>query len=97
MDDINVRVEYEPKQIRHMAIQCPYCERWFAMGDALAHGAKYVGYDDEIEFTNYHCPVCDRDFNRDFGRKFHVTECSYPDVYNGIMHKHVMWTEEEEQ
>ena len=29
MDKINVRVEYECNPIRHLALQCPYCNNWF--------------------------------------------------------------------
>ena len=26
---MNVRVEYESTPIRHIAVQCPYCSKWF--------------------------------------------------------------------
>ena len=27
--NFNVRVEYEPLPIRHIAVQCPNCKKWF--------------------------------------------------------------------
>lgn len=27
--NFNVRVEYEPLPIRHIAVQCPECKNWF--------------------------------------------------------------------
>ena len=59
---MNVRVEYDPRPIRHIAVQCDKCGNWFDGRDispsSLAceyhiYGAKFV------------CPLCDYTFGAD--------------------------------
>lgn len=57
---INFRVEYEPTPIRHIAVQCPFCDEWFRARDI---SNKSLDYDYEIEFAEYHCPICDKYFS----------------------------------
>ena len=28
-NNLNIRIVYEPTTIRHIAVQCPFCEKWF--------------------------------------------------------------------
>lgn len=61
---MNVRVEYEPTPIRHIAVQCSYCGKWFSGWDVV--DSKDPLYDlrdsDDIAFAEFTCPVCGKGF-----------------------------------
>ena len=83
--NFNVRVEYEPLPIRHIAVQCPECKNWF-------HGMDMTDdelcYSYQIDMASYCCPVCHTTFGRSDWNNFkgkdkpNIEEVSYPDVYN---------------
>lgn len=91
---INMRVEFDPTPVRHVAVQCPYCQKWFYGHDIT---------DDEIQFeyqldmAKYHCPICDKDFGYRAERSsiygnyarpsLNIQEVSYPEVYQDCLEK----------
>lgn len=60
---MNVRVVYEPTPIRHIAVQCPHCEKWFNGWD-IVEGKPFreLGHSDDIKWAAFKCPVCDNEF-----------------------------------
>ena len=71
MEKIKVAVEFDPTPIRHMAIQCPRCERWF---DKYNITIVRVDYKHDIDsHAKCECPVCNHEF--DLGN----VEFEYPD------------------
>ena len=60
---MQVRVEFDPAPIRHIAVQCPECEKWFHGWD-IVNGKQFDdlrwGY--EISWATFTCPVCGAEF-----------------------------------
>ena len=93
--DINFRVEYDPAPIRHVAVQCPYCNKWFSGYDILAE-SKLLRFESDLEFANFICPICDREFsgyNPDSGFEIiKIQECdNHMEVYKDCLKKKVKW------
>lgn len=59
---MNVRVEYEVAPIRHIAVQCPKCEKWFRGRDITKDN---LSYDCNIYLAQFECPVCGKIFGGD--------------------------------
>ena len=95
---INFRVEYDPSPIRHIAVQCPFCNKWFR-GRDIAN--KRLDYDYEVGLAEYHCPICDKYFSNgvcdSYGRYIErcstsIEECgSAEEVYKGCLTKKEVW------
>ena len=89
---MKIRVEYEATPIRHIAAQCPKCERWF---DARDITSDKLNYDYEIRFAQFVCPVCGKVFGGDEFRDFEnvqIEECaSSTDVYKNCLRKREVW------
>lgn len=98
---VNVRVEYEPALIRHIAIQCPYCKKWFQGNDITE---SQLSYDYQLNFAEFHCPVCNNSFGyhavkkTQYGRSLGqerdellIEETDYPNVYEDCMTKKEEW------
>lgn len=93
---MKVRVEYEAAPIRHVAVQCPKCKRWF-YGRDIVKGSKFRGlmYEADIMFSEFHCPIC----NNDFGyinaytkdRVYIEKVSSAEECYNGCLEKKEVW------
>ena len=93
--NFNVRVEYECTPIRHIAVQCPKCKKWFH-GMDITHDDLRYSY--QIDMASYLCPVCDTKFGYDNKRnpfsekdKPYIEEVSYPEVYDGCLTQKVIW------
>ena len=56
---MKVRVEYEATPIRHIAVQCPKCEKWFDGRDITHDG---LGYEYQIRYAQFECPICGKIF-----------------------------------
>lgn len=83
---MKVRVEFDPTPIRHIAIQCPKCERWFYGRDVTTDD---LYFDYQIEFAHCTCPICNRIFS---GRIVEIEEVgSAGECYNGCLGKKVVW------
>ena len=92
MVKMNVRVEYEATPIRHIAVQCPNCGRWF---DGREITEDRLSFDHDIRKAAVVCPVCDRIFggfeHQDFG-DVKITECgSSEEVYKGCLKRREVW------
>lgn len=92
--NFNVRVEYEPIPIRHIAVQCPECKNWFH-GMNITDDDLFYSY--QIDMASYCCPVCHTTFGRSDWNNFkgkdkpNIEEVSYPDVYEGCLKQKVIW------
>lgn len=90
---MNVRVEYESTPIRHIAVQCPHCNKWFDGRDILnGDWMLDLRYDYHINLATFACPVCGVEFgglrNTD---KVNIEETSYPEVYEGCLRRKEIW------
>lgn len=63
MENINVRVEYENTPIRHIAVQCPSCKKWFR-GKEIS--GSFLHYDSQIKDAGFFCPICNKDFGNGY-------------------------------
>ena len=61
---MNVKVEFEPTPIRHIAVQCPHCNKWFCGWDIVnsTDPFKDLRDDTDISFATFTCPVCNTEF-----------------------------------
>ena len=90
---MNIRVEYDPTPIRHIAVQCPCCDKWFYGEDIVDGGFDYLKYDYQIYFATFTCPVCGKEFGgNQNATKVHIEESSYPEVYDGCLTRKEIWT-----
>lgn len=78
---INMRIEYDPAPIRHIAVQRPKCNNWF-------HGRQITSdrldYEYQLDRAVFTCPVCHDDFGFG-GRRFvpvvNAAEVGFPEIY----------------
>lgn len=90
----NVRVEYESTPIRHIAVQCPKCEKWFRGWDIVKGERPFnaLKYDHDINFAEFKCPVCENEFGGfDRDDKANIKEVDYPAVYEECLEKKETW------
>lgn len=88
---LNVRIEYEPTTIRHIAVQCPKCGKWFK-GKDLTKDRLY--YEHDINYAQFECPSCGNNFTayREFmSMEVSVEEVDYPNVYKDCLQKKEVW------
>lgn len=93
MSEVKVRVDYDPTPIRHIAVQCPYCGKWFDGREIIA-GNWDVSYEYHLHHVSFECPLCGQYFGTEEGDEIDVEEVSYPDVYKGVLRKKVTVTYE---
>ena len=86
MEKIKVAVEFDPTPIRHMAIQCPKCHRWFNRHDIANDD---IDFDSDIDSSaKCECPACNHEF--DLGNvEFEYPD--FPDFYDKCAKKKVVW------
>ena len=89
---MNVRIMYDPSPIRHIAVQCPSCDRWFNGQDI---SDRELEYDYELYQTQFTCPICGKVFGSDAFSghcNVKVEECdNHNDVYKDIYQKVEKW------
>lgn len=86
---MKVRVEFDPTPIRHIAIQCPKCERWFYGWDVTTDN---LCYEYEIKYAHCTCPVCGNTFSWYDEDEVEVeTVDSAEACYDGCLEKKVVW------
>lgn len=89
---MKVRVVYDPTPIRHIAVQCPQCEKWFCGGD-ITHDK--LRHDYEIRFAQFECPVCGKIFGADECRGYsnlNIEEVdSAEECYKGCLKRKEVW------
>lgn len=99
MGKIKVRVEYESRPIRHLAVQCPACEKWF-VGNDISNGE--IRYEHDLKFAWFECPLCGKEFGyvHNSGYAYDdqidtINEVKYTgDIYKDCLTKHVVWRSE---
>ena len=57
---MNVKVVYEATTIRHIAVECPKCKKWFRGSDITDCEIRYEA---DISYAYFKCPVCGENFN----------------------------------
>lgn len=89
---MKIRVEYEPRQIRHIAVQCPSCNNWF-------HGygitEDLLRYEVDVHFAQFKCPVCFHIFganaHSNYNSNMIIEEVGYPEIYKDCLQKKEVW------
>jgi phage FluMu protein Com len=84
---VNVKVEFEPTPIRHLAIQCPKCKNWFKNGDIAD---VWIYNEPELYYTEFHCPKCENTFTIDRGDS-NVEEAEFPEFYKNCLQRKETW------
>lgn len=90
---MNVRVEYELTPIRHIAVQCPHCNKWFN-GRDIFNGDWFedLRYSYQINWATFTCPLCETEFGGlQHADKPNIEETSYPEVYDGCLTRKETW------
>lgn len=90
-NELNIRIEYEPTTIRHIAVQCPFCERWFKGKDITD---DRLHYEHDINYARFLCPICNKNFTADreyMDVDINVEEADYPNVYKDCLQKKEVW------
>lgn len=87
-----IRVDYEITPIRHLVVQCPYCENWFDAHEIIEDSRKYPRWEHQIDKAEYYCPKC----NCGFGENYEICEpeeVPIPDegIHHGVLRKKVVW------
>ena len=89
---MNVRIEYDPTPIRHIAVQCPKCEKWFRGRDITADKLQY---EVNVYYAQFQCPICGKAFGAnmyvDWEKNVHIDEVPYPHVYADCLEKKEVW------
>lgn len=89
---MNVRIMYDPSPIRHIAVQCPSCDRWFNGQDI---SDREIEFDYELYHAQFECPVCGKIFGSDAyqnNANVVIEECgNHNDVYKDIYQKVEKW------
>lgn len=91
--NFNVRVEFEERPIRHIAVECPKCHRIFKGSDATD---RPLEFDYDIELAEFSCPLCGFEFGYKNG-PFNpsdipvVKELPYEEIYKGCLHRKTSW------
>lgn len=85
----NVRVEYESTPIRHVAVQCPNCKKWFRGWEITEDELRYAS---DIHYAVFECPICEKGFGGiQHADKPNIEEVGHPAVYEGCLEKKVTW------
>jgi hypothetical protein len=85
----NIRIEYESTPIRHLAIQCHMCKKWFVGGDIAVEAPRY-SY--ELLDMKCICPACNTKFTM---CNFDEEDWMGTSVYDGVYRKKVEWSQNE--
>lgn len=92
---INFRVEHDLAPIRHVAVRCPECFRWFQARDITADS---LDDDVDLKFAVFVCPVCGTSFSArnnfrpwDDEHEIDIEEVTYPDVYKDCLTRKETW------
>ena len=87
MKKVNVKVEFDPTPIRHIAIQCPDCGKWFTQYDICKNAVNYKH--DLDRFSECECPICGSSFN--LGNIDIDQNVDFPEFYKNCMKKKEVW------
>ena len=89
---IEVRVEYEITPIRHIAVRCPDCGRWYRGNDITSDP---LCYDYQIPLADFYCPMCGKLFGNQYSKPdedYQITEPGMADeVYKDCLQRKEVW------
>lgn len=86
MAKVKIKVEFDPTPIRHMAIQCPSCKKWFKQYD-ISDGITYRHDIDSC--AKCLCPACLEEFDLE---DVDIDEnVSFPEFYDECAKRVVKW------
>ena len=88
---MNIRIEYAPAPIRHIAVQCPKCEKWFPGRDITKDNLQY---ECDVYYARFECPICGKMFGANMyvdWDNVHIDEVPYPHVYADCLEKKEVW------
>lgn len=94
MNTFNVKVEYDIMPIRHIAVECPRCKKWFR-GWQITN--DNLTEQDDIYNADFTCPLCGEEFGYMSGlyngKKYtqNIEESGYPDIYKDCLTKKETW------
>lgn len=92
---MNVRIEYDAVPIRHIAVQCPRCGRWYAGRDITE---QKLNFSNELYHAQFICPVCGHVFGANECQGYSnvkITECvGHEEVYKDCLHRKEVWVRE---
>jgi hypothetical protein len=92
---MKVRVEYESTPIRHIAVQCDRCFKWFAGREITANESDKLDYDFDIFNIQFICPVCGHTFGANACENYKnldIEECgNSTEVYKDCLKETVKW------
>lgn len=94
MSTFNVKVQYDMMPIRHIAVECPKCKKWF-IGWQITNDDLAEHYD--IYSADFICPLCGNVFGRYSSHNNekwvpNIEESEYPDIYKDCLRKKETWT-----
>ena len=85
---VNLKVEFESRPVKHLAIQCPDCNRWFKQTDITLK--KWISNESDIDqFTKCECPACSCKFN--LGNVEYDENVEFPEFYNNCAKQKTVW------
>ena len=85
-----IRVEFEPRVIRGITVECPQCKKWFFGSDVIDNTDDL---DDEIDlqYATFTCPICSTRFGYHHCRakhdKYDIEECSIEEMEKDALQK----------
>lgn len=92
---MNVRVEYESTPIRHIAVQCPKCQKWFCGWDIVKGERAFdnLRYEHDIRWVEFECPVCGEEFGGMHNREQIIIQevGSAEECYKNCLNKKEVW------
>lgn len=95
--NINMRVEFDSRPVRHYAVQCPCCQMWFH-GSDIGPENQWISYEYQLETAAFTCPICEKEFGgvcrSPFGEKdkINIREVnSSEECYEGCLTQKVIW------
>lgn len=84
---MKAKIVFETRPVRHVAIQCPNCEKWFYGYEITNDTLRDII---DVEFAHYKCPVCGEKFNGI--NNLDYTECADAyETYKDCLTKKVTW------
>lgn len=90
-NNLNIRTVYEPTIIRHIAVQCPFCGKWF---NGIDITNDRLHYKHDIKYARFLCPICNKNFTADeefMDIKVNIEESDSSNVYKDCLQKKEVW------
>lgn len=83
------KVEFEPRPIRHAAVMCPTCKRWYYVND-IKIGDNRIVDELDLNYAEYKCPVCSTIFSLEEYNADYI-DADYPEDFSECLERKVIW------